>query len=211
MLSGDCPTIVAPVDIEEEVEDELIPSAEAPTPSAPTGAVPVVTDTDQIHGNKDAKVTIIEYSDFECSFCSRFHGTVQQATDEFGDDVRWVYRHFPLSFHANAETAAIAAECAGAQGKFWEFADTLFENQGSFSDAFYKKTASGLGLNASTFESCLSDENILAKVRSDSQGGQTAGVTGTPGSFIIDEDGNATVIKGAQPYSSLQAAIQAAL
>jgi protein-disulfide isomerase len=186
-------------------------AAAAPVPTAAAGSVPVVTDEDHIRGNEDAKVTIIEYSDFECPFCSRFHPTVQQAMDEYGDDVRWVYRHFPLSFHPMAEPAAVASECAADQGKFWEFADALFSNQTNLGPDLYAKLAGDLGLNTNKFTDCLSDPSTVAKVQADAQGGATAGVTGTPGSFVIDEDGNAIPIKGAQPYSALKAAIDSVL
>jgi len=191
-----------------------IPTADPTAAGAaaePIGAIPVVTDADHIRGNKDAKITIIEYSDFECPFCQRFHPTVQQAMDEFGDDVRWIYRHFPLSFHPQAEPAAIAAECAGDQGKFWEYGDALFVNQASLGADLYQKLATDLGLNVNKFTDCLADPAVKQRVADDAQGGATAGVTGTPGSFVIDSDGNATAIKGAQPYSALQAAINAAL
>jgi protein-disulfide isomerase len=184
----------------------------SPEPTTiPAEAVSAVTKDDHIRGNKDAKITIVEYSDFECPFCGQFHPTMQQVMDEYGDDVRWVYRHFPLSFHPNAEPAANAAECAGAQGKFWEFADELFANQSKLSESFYKELAGQLGLNASKFESCLSSGKYLDKVRAQSQDGAAAGVTGTPGSFIIGPDDTAIPVRGALPFSSIQSAIDSLL
>lgn len=97
------------------------------------GGGPVVTDEDHIRGNPNAAITIVEYSDFECPFCSRFHPTVKQALVDYGDQVRWVYRHFPLAqIHPNAIPSAEASECVAEQKGnegFWEFVDAMFESQ----------------------------------------------------------------------------------
>jgi protein-disulfide isomerase len=181
-------------------------------PTTVTG-VPVVDEDDYIRGNVDAPITIIEYSDFECPFCQRFHPTVQQVLDEYGDQVRWVYRHFPLSFHANAESAALAAECAGEQGNdfFWEVGDLLFENMDSLGESTYQEIAAEVGLNVSDWQTCYDEERYISKIRTQAQEGGAAGVTGTPGSFIVDADGNAIPLKGALPYSSVSAAIDSLL
>ncbi|MBM5789622.1 DsbA family protein [Candidatus Parcubacteria bacterium] len=173
----------------------------------PTEAVPVVTDDDHIRGDKNAPVTIIEYSDFECPFCQTFHPTMQQVMENYSGKVRWVYRHFPLSFHQQAQPSANAAECAGEQNQFWDYADELFANQSSLGESYYKQLAGDLGLNVSKWETCYDGLKYESKIQSQSQGGAAAGVTGTPGSFIIDQDGNAVPIKGALPYSSISAAI----
>ena len=189
------------------------PSPSAPTPSAPSpspsgGVVDVqLTDADHVRGNPNAPITIVEFSDFECPFCQRFHPTVQQALDEYGDDVRWVYKHFPLdSIHPQARPAANAAECAGEQGKFWEFGDELFVNQSRLGDSYYKELARELGLNGSQFDSCVDGNKYADKVNADYQAGLAAGVQGTPASFI-----NGRMISGAQPYSAVKAAIDSLL
>lgn len=186
-------------------QDDQAGAAAVPEPQ-PT-AVPVVSDDDHIRGNKNAEITIIEYSDFECPFCGNFHPTLQQAMDNYGDKIRWVYRHFPLSFHPQAQPAANAAECAAEQGKFWEFADGLFANQTTLGDDFYKKLATDVGLNVSKWQDCYSSQKYNTKIETQAQDGANAGVTGTPGSFIVDKNGNAIPIKGALPYSSVSAAI----
>ncbi len=188
---------------------EAAPSAvaQAPTPEPPAGPLPEITDEDHLKGSPDAKITIVEYSDFECPFCSRFHPTVQQALDEYPDDVNWVFRHFPLSFHANAESAANASECAAEQGKFWEFGDELYANQTSLNTATYEKIAGDLGINNSQFQDCISSNKYADKVQAQSQGGAGAGVTGTPGSFIVGPEGDVLPIRGALPYSSIKAGI----
>ncbi|MFH1610573.1 MAG: DsbA family protein, partial [Patescibacteria group bacterium] len=89
-----------------------------------------VKSTDHVRGNKDAKITIVEYSDFQCPYCSSFHTTMQQVMQVYPNDVKWVYRHFPLdSIHPVARKAAEASECAADQGKFWEYTDEVFANQ----------------------------------------------------------------------------------
>lgn len=187
------------------------PSEFVPTAEAPSGPVPVVSDDDWIRGDKDAKVTIIEYSDFECPFCARFHPTMQQVMTEYAGKVRWVWRHFPLSFHPQAEPAAEAAECAGELGKFWEYGDKLIENQANLNAATYAKIAADLGLNKAKFDACLSSDKHLAKVRAQAAAGAGAGVSGTPGSFVIDANGGIQEIRGALPFESVKAAIDAAL
>src|SRR3989338_3572308 len=104
-----------------------IPSAPEAAPDA-TNVPPIDPKEDHIRGNPDAKVSVIEYSDFECPFCKRHHPTMTQIMDAYGDDVNWVYRHYPLSFHPNAEPSALASECVaeiGGNDAFWGFVDKL--------------------------------------------------------------------------------------
>lgn len=177
--------------------------------TAPTGPVDItVTTADHIRGGKNAKVTIVEYSDFECPFCSRAHPTIQQVMNEYGDDVRVVYRHFPLSFHPQAQKAAEASECAADQGKFWQFHDVVFENQDLVQGgvAQFKKWAVELGLNASKFNNCLDSGEKAQLVTDDTNEGSALGVTGTPGFFI-----NGQSVVGAQPFSVFKQIIDAEL
>lgn len=183
-----------------------------PSPSAPVVLAPVDEKIDRIAGSKNAKVTIIEYSDFECPFCGRFHPTIKEALAKYGKDIRVVYRHFPLtSIHPQAQPAAEASECAAEQGKFWEFADKLFANQGALNDAYYKSAARELGLNGSKFDSCVSSRKFQAKVEADIASGNAAGVQGTPHSIIIGANGQQYPISGALPFASVEATIQQAL
>ncbi len=212
-LSGKCANAVttAPANNQLAANNQALPSDELLPPEEAVGPITAVTDADWIRGDKNAPITFVEYSDFECPFCNRFHPTMLQIMEEYKGKVRWVYRHFPLSFHPQAEPAAEAAECAGEQGKFWEFADKLFENQSQLGDAYYKQLAGELTLNAETFEDCLASDRTLAKIQSQSQGGASAGVNGTPGSFIIDANGGVQPVRGALPYESVKAMIDAVL
>jgi protein-disulfide isomerase len=215
LLSGKCGNAIADSSARNQLainnQAAAVPDT-APLPDEEyVGPIAAVTDQDWIRGDKNAAVTIVEYSDFECPFCQRFHPTMQQIANEYQGKVRWVYRHFPLSFHPSAEPAAEAAECAGEQGKFWEFADNLFENQSRLGDAYYKQLAGELKLNMKTFEDCLASDRTLAKIQSQYQGGATAGVNGTPGSFIIGKDGSVQPVRGALPYESVKAMIDAVL
>ena len=195
------------------------PSANVPSAAAPTAAgekvgdIKAVTDADHIRGPKDAQVTLVEYSDFQCPYCSRFHPTMVQlmSDPDLKGKIRWVYRHYPLSFHPNAMPAANAAECASEQGKFWEFADELFANQDSESDVYYGQVADKLKLNRSQFDSCYSAKKYQARITADQTGGTAAGVTGTPGTIILGKDGSKTLIPGAVPFDQAKAMIQAAL
>ncbi len=190
--------------------------AAAPTqPSAPSqpSAPPEaefadikLTASDHVRGSKDAPVIIVEYSDFQCPFCSRAVPTVDQVIKTYGDKVAIVYRHFPLSFHENARPAAIASECAGEQNKFWEFHDKLFANQESLGEQFYINTATELKLNVDKFTTCIKTEKFAQKVDGDFAQGQTDGVSGTPTFFI-----NGKKLGGAQPFAAFKPIIDAEL
>lgn len=166
-----------------------------------------VTDSDYIKGGKNAKVTLIEISDFQCPYCERHISTREQIIKEYGDQVRVVWRHFPLtSIHPYAQKAAEAAECAGEQGKFWEMHDTLFENQSALDTASLKSYAKDLGLNQTQFNSCLDDGKYTSKVQAQAQEAVAAGITGTPGTFV-----NGKLVKGAYPFDTFKQLIDAEL
>lgn len=189
------------------------PAAVNPSAGEPTVVtVAEVTNDDHIRGNEDAEITIAEYSDFDCPFCARFHDTMNQVVDKYGDDVRWVYRHFPLeSIHPRARAAAAASECAADQGSFWEYGDLLIANQGSFTDDNLKKYAADLGLNTREFNNCYDSNEKDADVTEDANDGLAAGARGTPYSVVIDQDGNTQVISGAQPFAAVDATLQGLL
>lgn len=190
-------------------------TAPTPTPTAaanpePTAPVQLaeVTQDDHVRGKFDAPITVVEFSDFQCPYCARFHPTMQRVMADYGDKVRWVYKHFPLDFHPNARPAALAAECVAEQKpeKFWEFTDKAFENQQLLSADFYATTAKSLGINEKKFKTCVDEQKYASRVDSDTSEGTAAGVNGTPTSFI-----NGVPISGAQPYETVKAKIDALL
>ncbi len=175
--------------------------------------IPAVDEkNDNILGSKNAKITLIEYSDFQCPYCASFYSTVAQARQEYDDQLRVVFRHFPLtSIHPQAQPAAEAAECAGEQGKFWEFHNGIFENQSSLSADYYKVLAADLKLNVNKFNDCVSSGKYKSKIQQQQAAGSAAGVGGTPYSVLMDSDGNSVPISGAQPFDNLKAAIDSLL
>ena len=188
----------------------------APTPSLPTpepSDVPPVTADDHVRGNPNATVSIIEYSDFECPFCQRVHPTISQVVDEYGDDVNWVYRHYPLSFHPNAQVTAEASECIaelGGNDAFWEFADIVF-TEGAV-EANLLGYAEEVGVDGAAFQTCLDSGKYADKIATQMSEGSAAGVTGTPGNIILNnETGDAVTVAGAQPFQAFQSAIDTLL
>lgn len=169
-----------------------------------------------ILGNAKAKVTIVEFSDFQCPFCrSFFEGAYVQIKKEYIDTgkVRFVYRHYPLPFHSAARPSALAVECAGEQGKFWQLHDKIFAEQtkkGTGTIAYgvpeLKTWASQIGLNTSQFNSCLDSEKYASNVDADSAAGAKFGVSGTPAFFI-----NGKLLVGAQPFAQFKALIDSEL
>lgn len=165
-------------------------------------------------GNKDAKVTLIEFADFRCPFCEQFYSqTEPQIIKNYVDTgkVKFAFRHYAFLGTASV-VAADASECANDQGKFWDYYNYLFKNQPPESDtSMYNtdtltKAASSLGMDATKFKTCLDSKADDAKVQQDLADGQKAGVNGTPAFFV-----NGNAISGAEPYSVFQQAIDAAL
>lgn len=178
-----------------------------PSGTKTAGQLKAPTADDHVRGDlKKAEVVIVEYSDFECPFCERHHPTLLQAMEEYGDKIAWVYRHFPLSFHPEAEPSANASECADEQGKFWEYSDALFANQDKLAASYYPQLAGELGLNMNKFNECFNAKKYQSVIDNDQASGATAGVTGTPATFI-----NGQMVSGAVPYSTIKQLIDAEL
>jgi len=190
------------------------PSGEAPSPQAPSVGVAdmkVLADDDPFMGKEDAPVTIVEFSDYECPFCARFYQqTLPQIKSQYIDTgkVKFVYRDFPLGFHQQAEPAAIAANCAGEQDKYFEYHDKIFNSGGAAgkSNADYKKWGQELSLDAAKWEACTKDSAQRQEIQKDMADGSAVGIQGTPG-FII----NGKLVSGAQPFSVFQQVIDAEL
>lgn len=157
-----------------------------------------VAATGPSQGPANAPVTIVEFSDFQCPYCSRLIPTLDQVKQQYGDKVRIVFRQFPLNFHQNAQKAAEASLCANDQGKFWQMHDAMFENQQALAVDALKAKAVELGMTAEAFNSCLDSGKYAKQVQADMQEGSAAGVTGTPAMFV-----NGRFISGAVPLEQI--------
>jgi protein-disulfide isomerase len=173
---------------------EQQPAADAPQ-QVRRYDIPV--DDDPGIGPEDAPILIIEFSDYECPFCQKWHAEVWPLIQsKYGDKVRLVYRDFPLfNMHPNATPAAMAANCANDQGRYWEFHSALFSGQYPLSRKSYDAIAADLGLNASTFASCIESEKYKAEIEADYQFAAELGIQSTPTFFV-----NGLAIVGAQPF-----------
>ena len=149
-------------------------------------------------GPEKAPITIIEFADFECPYCAKALDTVEAVLAAYPGKIRFVFRHYPLSFHPKAPKAAEAAACADEQGQFWKFHDALFASQELDLDAM-KQQAQHAGLDAKKFAECLDSGHALKVVQRDLAAGQQAGVSGTPAFFI-----NGMMISGAQPEEAFR-------
>jgi protein-disulfide isomerase len=146
-----------------------------------------ITDRDHAQGPADAPVTLLEYGDYECPYCGQAYPVVKQIQTRMGDRLRFVFRNFPLNtIHEHAGVAAQAAEAAGAQGKFWEMHDILYEHQAKLDETDLSTYALKIGLEIYHFNAELSSEKYVKRVREDFRGGVRSGVNGTPTFFIND-------------------------
>lgn len=195
-------------------------AAESPIPPPPpTNDTPATVDDDPVLGQADATVTLIEFTDYQCPFCSRhFSQTHGQIVKDYVDTgkIKLVIRDFPLGFHENAQKAAEATECADDQGKFWAMHDLLFEKQGEWSNApsgadTFKKFAVDLKLNSAKFNACLDGGTHAEEVKKDMADGSASGIDGTPGFWILGPNGKNQKISGAYPYDTFKAAFDSML
>ena len=177
--------------------------------------IKISVDDDPIIGSPNAPITIIEFSDFQCPFCARFHiQTLPAIMNEYVNDgkVKLVFRDFPIqSIHPNAVPASVAAECANEQGKFKEMHDILFEKQNEWSKKntenviiLFNQYASKLGLEEKKFDSCLKNGKYIEEIQKDLNDGRTYGISGTPGFFIGNDQIGFIELKGAQPFESFK-------
>lgn len=179
-----------------------------PDKSIPTKDTDLIelTDDDAVKGDKNAPVTIVEFSDYECPFCEKFYSeTYSQIEKNYikTGKVKFIYRDFPLGFHQNAQKAAEAAECAGEQGKYYEMHNKLFENGVNGGATSFKQYAKDLGLDQSKFNQCLDSGAMASEIKKDLADGSKLGVSGTPAFFI-----NSQEIVGAQPYTVFEQIIE---
>ena len=182
----------------------------------------ISSENNPVIGNPDAPITIIEFSDFQCPFCAKFHmQTLPTIMDEYINKgtVKLVFRDFPIqSIHPNAVPASIAAECANEQGEFEQMYHMLFEKQKEWSNletayaiTAFNQYASELQLNEEKFDSCIKNVKYIEDIQKDLNEGRTYGVTGTPGFFIGNEKIGFVELKGAQPFESFKKVINSQL
>jgi protein-disulfide isomerase len=159
---------------------------------------------DHVRGNENAEITLVEFGDYECPGCAEAYFVIKKIESEMGDDLRFCFRHFPYArLHPHAELAAQAAEAAGAQGKFWEMHESLFENQQALEFDDLIARAENLQLNVEVFREALKNETYLDRVRADFRSGVQNGVFSTPGIFI-----NGIRLNESADYDTLRDAIQ---
>jgi protein-disulfide isomerase len=165
----------------------------------PAATYKVTVDDAVTKGSAEALVTLVAWSDFQCPYCSRVGPTMKQLEQDYGSDLRIAFKHNPLGFHPRAKPAALAAEAAGRQGKFWEMHDKLFENQKDLTDEKFVAWAGELGLNIEQFKKDLADPALDKKVMGQQAQGMTLGARGTPAFFV-----NGRFLSGAQPVESFK-------
>jgi len=174
-----------------------------------------ITEADHIKGNPNAPIKIVEYSDFECPFCKRFHDTMNQIMDEYAESgqVAWVYRHFPLEqLHpVKAMAEAVASECVAEQGgdiSFWQFADRFMEltpsNNRTEIDTVIPQIVREIGLDEQAFQTCFESGKYDEKIAGQIENAIATGGRGTPWSILVAPDGSKFPINGAQPYSAVK-------
>ena len=184
----------------------------------PNVPLKISTDNDPVIGKLDAPITIIEFSDFQCPFCAKFHiDTLPSIMNEYikNGQVKLVFRDFPIqSIHPNALPASVAAECANEQKKFKEMHDVLFEKQNEWSNKniesvmnTFSQYASDLGLEEKAFDSCLKNGKYIEEIQKDLDDGRTYGISGTPGFFIGNDQIGFIELKGAQPFENFKKVI----
>mgnify|MGYP001082684541 CR=1 FL=1 len=212
---------------QEELENAIaklelkILEKQLPT-NQPVLPLKISSENNPVIGNPDAPITIIEFSDFQCPFCAKFHmQTLPTIMDEYINKgiVKLVFRDFPIqNIHPNAVPASIAAECANEQGEFEQMYHMLFEKQKEWSNletayaiTAFNQYASELQLNEEKFDSCIKNVKYIEEVQKDLNEGRTYGVTGTPGFFIGNEKIGFVELKGAQPFESFKKVINSQL
>ena len=179
----------------------------------PIEKMPELTNADHKFGNQNAKITIVEYSDMNCPFCRKFHPTMKQLIADYGDDVAWVYRHFPFQGQ-NSTDAAVVSECiADSKGNdaFWKFVDSITAKAdlgGGLSPEIIVAAAGEVGLSEAQVTACKADTKFQQIVTAQRDGGAATGVTGTPASIIVTADGPQEFVSGALPIEQLKTTVE---
>jgi protein-disulfide isomerase len=171
--------------------------------SASNAQLDASSKDDPSWGPADARVTMVEFGDFQCSYCQQWYKDVYgKIQANYGNTIRFVFRDFPLPMHPDAQPAAVAANCAGEQGRYWDYFRLLYGGS-NLGKAIYQTYAQEVGINLSKFNSCLKSGRFTKEITLDMQDGQRIGVSGVPAFFI-----NGRLISGLQPYEVFQQAIE---
>ena len=180
---------------------------------AQAGKFRMPDETDHVQGNPNAPITIVEFSDLECPFCARIHPTLKRIVEE-NEDVKWVFRHFPLStIHSRALSAAVASECIarlGTNDNFWTFTDEAFANQRKLGDAWYREMALSFGIDSGAFASCVNDKGVVANIQTDLDEATSAGGRGTPYVVVVSLNNQLIPFSGALPYEQVMSVVEQA-
>lgn len=191
----------------------------APPPVAAAMKTPKIVSDDHVRGDKNAPIALIEYSDLECPFCKTFHATALRVVDEYKGKVKWIYRHYPLSFHANAQKEAEASECVyelGGDNAFWKYIDAIYERTTANGTGFaldkLGPLAAEVGVNQEKFQTCLDTDKYAQKVKDMEKLGASEGVTGTPGNIFLEvKSGKTQLVPGALPFDQIKPIIDGML
>jgi protein-disulfide isomerase len=196
----------------QEMRRLSVAIADAPNGPAPTARAPSRPDRPDPgrryelniagaprKGNPEASVTLVEFSDFQCPFCSRVSPTLEKINKEYADQVVIVFKHLPLSIHPKAPAAHAAAEAAHRQGQFWEMHDRIFSSQRDLSPQTFRGYAQEMGLDLAQYDRDVASEEVAARVEADTREAAKLGVTGTPSFFV-----NGRFLSGAQPFESFK-------
>lgn len=176
-----------------------------------------IENDDHVRGNKSAKITIVEYSDFECPYCKMFDSTMKEVSQKYPNDIAWVYRHYPLSIHPKAQKEAEASECVaslGGESAFWKFADRIFEitpSNNGLDLAILPQIASDAGVDVAKFNECLSSGKMADVITLHKKSAEALGINATPNSFILFPNGNVVPVQGAEDASVIKKIIEEGL
>jgi protein-disulfide isomerase len=186
--------------------------ADQNTQNLPTQVnVPAPKASEHIVGSPDAPIVLIEYSDFQCPYCTTVYPTIKRIVEESNGQIAWVLRNFPLeSIHPQARPAANAAECIAAlagNDAFWKYADDVFNNQSKLSTSYSRQVALSLGVDAAKYDSCVANETYGDKIDADVGDGITNGAQGTPYTVVYSKNYQAA-LPGALPYEQFMAVIK---
>jgi protein-disulfide isomerase len=190
-----------------------------PTAAKAPSVAPKIAKDDHILGSTKARIALVEYSDLECPYCKTFHLTANKIVNDYAGQVMWVYRHYPLSFHANAQKEAESSECVnelGGNDAFWKYIDAIYERTTSNGTGFaldkLGPLASEVGVDQTKFQTCLDSGKYTQKVKDMVTQGSKEGISGTPGNILLDtKTGKTQEIPGAVPFEQIKPLIDGML